>query len=60
MIGMEPDREPTGIPRWLKVLGIVLGVLALLAVAMLLIDGGGHGPARHTSATDPAISLSRR
>lgn len=42
------ERE-TGIPRWVKVLGIIAAVVALLMVAMMLLlnDGGGHGPARH-------------
>ncbi len=46
--GMPYDREPTGgIPRWVKVVAIVVAVLALLVVTMLLV-GGGHGPRRHS------------
>lgn len=40
----------TGIPRWVKVVGIVVAVVAVLVVVMLLINGGGdggHGPSRH-------------
>lgn len=37
-------------PRWVKVSAIVAAVLALLAVAVLLISGGEHGPSRHMSA----------
>lgn len=51
--GMDYDRESTtGIPRWVKVVGIVLAVAVLLFIVMLLVGnggGGGHGPARHTS-----------
>ena len=50
--GMVYDREsPPGIPRWVKVAGIVLAVVALLVVVMLLVGGGGgHGPQRHGGA----------
>lgn len=42
--GGEPRRR---IPRWAKVLGIILAVLALLTVVMVLVGGGHGGPARH-------------
>lgn len=52
--GMVYDRESTtGIPRWVKVVGIILVVAALLVVVVLLVGGGGgggggdHGPGRH-------------
>lgn len=50
--GMRDDPDPDlesgfGIPRWVKVVAIVVAVLALLAVVMLLIGCGGHGPSRH-------------
>lgn len=51
--GMDYDRESTtGIPRWAKVVGIVLAVAVLLFIVMLLVGSGGsggHGPARHSS-----------
>jgi hypothetical protein len=48
--GMVYDRESTtGIPRWVKVVGIIAVVVALLVVVMLLVGGGGHGPRRHGS-----------
>ncbi len=43
------DESSTGIPRWVKVIGIILAVVALLAVIMLLV-GGGHSPRRHGSS----------
>jgi hypothetical protein len=44
----ESDNEaPTGMPRWVKVLGIIAVVLLLLLGIMMLI-GGEHGPGRHT------------
>lgn len=50
--GMVYDSEsPPGIPRWVKVVGIVVAVVALLVVVMLLVGGGGgHGPQRHGGA----------
>jgi hypothetical protein len=48
---MRPDREPTGIPRWVKVSLIIVAVVGLLIVVMTLI-GGGHGPRRHGSPDD--------
>lgn len=49
----ESDRGPT-MPNWVKVQGIILLVLVLLVLAMLApalfgLEGGGHGPAAHTS-----------
>jgi hypothetical protein len=48
--GMVYDRESTaGVPRWVKVVGIVLAVVALVFVVVLLVGGGDHGPRRHGS-----------
>jgi hypothetical protein len=53
--GVVYDREsPPGMPRWVKVAGIIVAVVALLVVVMLLVGGGGggggHGPQRHGGA----------
>lgn len=59
-IGSRSDREPAaGTPRWVKVLGILVLVLALLALIMTVVrgPGGGHGPGRHTSSVDGNASL---
>ena len=47
--GVDYERESTrGIPRWVKVAGIVAAVLVLLVVVLMLIGGGGgHTPLRH-------------
>ena len=55
--GVGPEREsPPGMPRWLKVSGLIAGVLVLLVVGLMFIGGheggpgpGGHGPGRHTA-----------
>lgn len=49
--GTAYEREPTGTPRWVKVVGIILAVVVLLVVVMLLV-GGGHDPRHHTSPVD--------
>jgi len=46
--GIEYNSEPASLPRWVKVVGITVAILALLVLIMLLIGGtGGHGPGRH-------------
>lgn len=50
MSGSDPgyDRDRGGIPRWVKVTGIVVAVLALLIVVAKLTGlDAGHGPSRH-------------
>lgn len=44
--------EPTGMPRWVKVLAIIALVVVVLLV-IIVVTGGGpgeHGPGRHTSS----------
>jgi hypothetical protein len=41
-----------GIPRWVKVFGIVALVLVLLVIIMLFVSGGSHGPGRHIPSGD--------
>jgi hypothetical protein len=51
------DQPPDpGAPRWVKVAGIIVGVLILLVVVITLIGGGlgEHGPDRHTSGDGAA------
>ena len=58
----DPSRYPDagGVPRWAKLLGLVVLVVALLVVVMLLI-GGGHGPRRHGGAClEPSDAVSRQ
>jgi hypothetical protein len=51
----EPGRKEAagvrpGVPRWVKTLAIVLAVLLLLALLVMLVSGGKHGPGRHRAA----------
>jgi hypothetical protein len=44
----DDERRPApGMPRWVKVLGIVALVLVLLTIVLILVGGGSHGPGRH-------------
>ena len=46
---LAADRgSPPGMPRWVKVSGIIVAVLVLLLLIVLLL-AGGHGPRRHLS-----------
>ena len=46
---MDEQAGPPKVPRWVKVLGIVAGVIVVLAIAALAFGGGEHGPGRHLS-----------
>jgi hypothetical protein len=51
----DPSPDPAipqrpGTPRWVKVIGIVLLAVLLLALAVTVIGGGQHGPGMHTGA----------
>jgi hypothetical protein len=44
---VNPSRESSGLPRWGKVLGILVAVVVLLVVVMMLTRGSGHNPPDH-------------
>ncbi|WP_306232144.1 hypothetical protein [Agrococcus beijingensis] len=44
--GSADGRAPA-MPRWVKVSVIVLGIVVLVAAAVMLLSGGDHGPGRH-------------
>ena len=41
----QADRAPAGMPRWVKLFGVVAAFAIVLVVALLLT--GNHGPSRH-------------
>jgi hypothetical protein len=44
----SPGREYPGMPRWVKLAGIIALVLILLVVVVMVAGvGGQHGPGRH-------------
>jgi hypothetical protein len=54
----DPPPYP-GIPRWVKVFGIIVIVLVLLVVITIFIGGGKHGPGRHIRSGDPGGATHR-
>lgn len=52
----DRSEEYPGMPRWVKITGIVLLIIVLIAVAVVALGIGGphgpgrHGPSRHTGA----------
>jgi ABC-type transporter Mla subunit MlaD len=49
MADLRPDRESTtGVPRWVKVIGIIALIVVLLVVVIMLTGGGLVGPGGHT------------
>ncbi len=57
----ETYEEREGIPRWLKVVGLIALVVVLLAIVIMVTRGSGHGPQRHGlgEASTGAIGGSR-
>ena len=46
---------PPGLPRWVKVAAIVVGLLLLIVVILQLTGvAGEHGPGRHSSLESPS------
>ena len=46
--GAESQRESdAGIPRWVKLFGLIALILVLALVVVVLVVGGEHGPGRH-------------
>jgi hypothetical protein len=44
--GAGRDRgSASGMPRWVKLLGVIAAVVVALAITLML--SGGHGPGRH-------------
>jgi hypothetical protein len=53
---MESERAPpSGMPRWVKVSGIVVGALILLVVALMLLGSDDQGPWDHGPGHRPPV-----
>ncbi|MFG2271044.1 hypothetical protein ACGFNY_14990 [Streptomyces chartreusis] len=54
-VGDAPGLAPSaGLPRWVKLSGLVALALAVVVAVMLLVMGpGGHGPGRHFGGQAP-------
>lgn len=49
--GSSPRGTPPSTPRWVKVSGIIVGVVILLVLILKFTGAGGdHGPGRHRGA----------
>lgn len=53
---MSDSESPPGVPRWVKILGVVTVIVILLAIAAMILIGGKHGPGRHLHGDHAAAS----
>jgi hypothetical protein len=44
-----------GMPRWVKVFGVIALVVVLLFVALMFFGDGRHGPRRHLPSGDTGV-----
>ena len=53
----ETGATPPGMPRWVKVAAIVVGLLILVFLVLQLTGlAGDHGPGMHSSVGSSAVS----
>ena len=52
--------DAPGIPRWVKITGLVLVALLLLIGAVMVLSGGQHGPGRHVAWTSTTEEVTER
>lgn len=50
--GDDGAAQPPGMPRWVKVSGLLVLAVAAVLVVIMLLSGGDHGPRLHTGAGD--------
>lgn len=53
----DDAKDVPGVPRWVKVLAVVVLVVAV-ALVVVLLTGGDHGPGRHASSAVPSSVMS--
>ena len=49
--------EREGIPRWLKVVGLIALLVVLLVVVIVVTSGGGHRPQPHGVGDVSTVAL---
>ena len=52
---MSDGGSPPGMPRWVKVSGVVVGILILLGVVTMMVGGVEHGPGLHAPGGDAGV-----
>jgi hypothetical protein len=53
---LAENQNYPGTPRWVKTLGKIAALLAVLAVLLMVFGGGQHGPWRHFSSSNQPAS----
>jgi hypothetical protein len=62
----EPDsrngraESPPGVPRWVKISGLVTLIVAAVLVVVMLVVGGEHGPGLHTGIESSTAMVGSR
>ena len=52
------NAETRRLPRWVKIAGLTIAILAILGVLMMVLLGGGeHGPGRHGNNNTPSSDI---
>lgn len=51
---------PPGLPRWVKVAGLIIGILLVALAAIMAIAGGDHGPGRHANGDQPTEQIDQK
>lgn len=47
------DADTRRLPRWIKLTGLTIAILAILGVLIMVLGGGGeHGPGRHSPGNE--------
>ena len=49
--------QPPGIPRWVKVSGLVVLIVILMLVVVGLVFGVEHGPGQHGPSTENGLQI---
>lgn len=53
---VSDSESPPGVPRWVKVFGVVTVIVILLAIVVMILAGGKHGSGRHLHRAHAVVS----